>query len=97
MKFHREDTGFITAGAWCNHLEGLQVLEAISNLSYVSFRASNFLKVSLVCQTHHPQFDGERAAFPLWRKEWSQKCRVSKCGGRLIFHSAERASSAWNS
>ena len=65
MKFHREDIGFITAGARCIHLVGLQVLEVFPNLSYVSFRASNFLKVSLVCQIHLPQFDGKSAAFPL--------------------------------
>ena len=65
MKFHREDIGFITAGAQCIYLVGLQVLEVIRNLSYVSFRASNFFKVSLVCQTHHLQFDRKGAAFRL--------------------------------
>ena len=60
------------------------------------FAQAIFLKVSLVCQTHLPQFERKSAAFPLYRKDWSEKCRVSKCGGRLIFHFAEMASSAWN-
>jgi urate oxidase len=44
VKFHQEDIGFITAGARCIYLVGLQVLKVTPKLSYVSFRASNFFK-----------------------------------------------------